>query len=113
MDLSLPPHSRISGIGIDIWVFLSFFSGVNSGLPTPPPSFIRNTSVLWSSAQCYVAAWMGGKFGGEWKQVSVRPSHSAVYPTLSQRNTVNQLQSNTKQKSCHKKRTGFDAIMST
>ena len=66
-----------------------------------------------SSAQCYVAAWMGGKFGGEWKQVSVRPSHSAVYPTLSQRNTVNQLQSNTKQKSCHKKRTGFDAIMST
>ena len=20
----------------------------------------------WNSAQCYVAAWMGGEFGGEW-----------------------------------------------
>ena len=66
-----------------------------------------------NSAQCYTAAWMGGKFGGEWKQVSVRPSHSAVHPTLSQRNTDNQLQSNTKQKGFHKKRTVFDAIMST
>jgi len=24
-----------------------------------------------SSAQCYVAAWMGGEFGGEWIQVYV------------------------------------------
>ena len=21
---------------------------------------------IWNSAQCYVAAWMGGEFGGEW-----------------------------------------------
>ena len=32
-----------------------------------------------NSAQCYVAAWLGGKFGGEWKQVFVWPSHTAVH----------------------------------
>ena len=25
----------------------------------------------WNSAQCYLAAWMGGEFGGEWIQVYV------------------------------------------
>ena len=25
----------------------------------------------WSSAQCYVAAWMGGEFGGEWMRAYV------------------------------------------
>ena len=25
----------------------------------------------WNSAQCYVAAWMGGEFMGEWIQVYV------------------------------------------
>ena len=25
----------------------------------------------WNSVQCYVAAWMGGKSGGEWIYVSV------------------------------------------
>ena len=25
----------------------------------------------WNSAQCYVAAWMGGGFGGEWIHVYV------------------------------------------
>ena len=25
----------------------------------------------WNSAQCYVAAWMGGEFGGEWVHVYV------------------------------------------
>ena len=84
MELSLPPHSRISGISIDIWVFLSFFGGGNSGLPTLPLSFIKNTSVLWSSAQCYLAAWMGGKFGGEWIHVYVWLSTFAVHLKLSQ-----------------------------
>ena len=27
----------------------------------------------WNSAQCYVAAWMGGEFGGEWIYVYVYP----------------------------------------
>ena len=31
----------------------------------------------WNSAQCYVAAWMGGEFGGEWLMVTVWLSHSA------------------------------------
>ena len=25
----------------------------------------------WNSAQCYVAVWMGGEFGGEWIHVYV------------------------------------------
>ena len=24
---------------------------------------------IWNSAQCYVAAWMGGEFGGEWTHI--------------------------------------------
>ena len=33
----------------------------------------------WKSAQCYVAAWMGGKFGGEWIHVYVWLSSFAVH----------------------------------
>ena len=36
--------------------------------------WITNKDLLYSagnSAQCYVAAWMGGKFGGEWIHVYV------------------------------------------
>ena len=32
----------------------------------------------WNSAQCYVAAWLGGEFGREWIHVYVWLSHSAV-----------------------------------
>ena len=31
--------------------------------------WVTNKDLLystWNSAQCYVAAWMGGEFGGEW-----------------------------------------------
>ena len=34
--------------------------------------WISNKDLLYStgnSAQCYVAVWMGGEFGGEWIQV--------------------------------------------
>ena len=27
--------------------------------------------IVWNSAQCDVAAWMGGEFGGEWIHVYV------------------------------------------
>ena len=37
-----------------------------------------------NSAQCYVAAWMEGKFGGEWKYVYVWLSPFAVKLKLSQ-----------------------------
>ena len=36
--------------------------------------WITNNDLLysaWNSAQCYVAAWMGGEFGGEWIHVCV------------------------------------------
>ena len=36
--------------------------------------WITNGNLLygtWNSAQCHVAAWMGGEFGGEWIHVHV------------------------------------------
>jgi len=36
------------------------------------------------TAQCHVAAWMGGEFGGEWIHVYVWLSHFAVHLILSQ-----------------------------
>ena len=43
----------------------------------------------WNSAQCYVAAWMGGEFGGEWMHEDVwlrtrsfRPFRPAVLETI-------------------------------
>ena len=38
----------------------------------------------WNSTQCYVAAWMGGEFGGERIHVYVWPSPFAVHLKLSQ-----------------------------
>ena len=37
----------------------------------------------WNSAQCYVAAWMGGESGGEQMHVCVWLSPSAVHLKLS------------------------------
>ena len=49
--------------------------------------WIINQVLLYStgnSAQCYVAVWMGGEFGGEWIQVYVWLSPFAVHLKLSQ-----------------------------
>ena len=49
--------------------------------------WITNKDLLYStgnSAQCYVAAWMEGEFGGKWIQVYVWLSPSAVHLILSQ-----------------------------
>ena len=49
--------------------------------------WITNKVLLCStgnSAQCYVAAWMGGEFGGEWIPVYVWLSPFAVHLKLSQ-----------------------------
>ena len=46
-----------------------------------------NKDLLYStqnSAQCNVAAWMGGEFGGEWIHVHVWLSLFAVHVKLSQ-----------------------------
>ena len=48
--------------------------------------WISNKDLLnstWNSAQCYVAAWMGGEFGGEWKHVYVCLSPFSVHGKLS------------------------------
>ena len=47
----------------------------------------NNKDLLYStgnSAQYYVAAWMGGEFGGEWIHVNVWLSHPALQLKLSQ-----------------------------
>ena len=47
--------------------------------------WITNKALLYSagnSTQCYVAAWMGEEFGGEWTHVWLRPF--AVHLKLSQ-----------------------------
>ena len=49
--------------------------------------WITNKDLLYSTgnaAQCYVAAWMGGEFGGEWIHVYVQLSPFAVHVKLSQ-----------------------------
>ena len=61
---------------------------------------LQNTG---NSAQCYVAAWMGGEFGREWTHVYVRLSPFAVHLKLVHI-TVNQLYSNTKEKVKKKKK---------
>ena len=48
--------------------------------------WIINQVLLYStgnSAQCYVAVWMGGEFGGEWIQVYIWLSPFAVHLKLS------------------------------
>ena len=49
--------------------------------------WVTNRALLcstWNSAQCCVAAWMGGKFRGKWRDVHVWLSPFAVYLKLSQ-----------------------------
>ena len=49
--------------------------------------WITNKDLLYSarnSAQCYVAAWMGGESGGEWIYAYAWLSHFAVHLKLSQ-----------------------------
>ena len=53
----------------------------------PYLKWITNKNLLHStgnSAQYYVAAWMGGEFGGEWTHVYVQLNPFAVYLKLSQ-----------------------------
>ena len=59
--------------------------------------WITNKDLLYStgnSAQCYVAAWMGGEFGGEWIRVYIWLIPFAVH--LNYHNIVNCLYSNIK-----------------
>ena len=49
--------------------------------------WITNKDLLyntWNSAQCYVAAWMGGEFGREWVPIYVWLSPFTVHLQLSQ-----------------------------
>ena len=57
-------------------IFMIFFC-IKKSLSICPLSSTGN------SARCYVAAWMGGEFGGEWIHVCVRLSPFAVHLKLS------------------------------
>ena len=49
--------------------------------------WVSNKGLLYSpgdSAQCYVEAWVGGEFGGEWIQVYVWLGPFTVHLKLSQ-----------------------------
>ena len=49
--------------------------------------WITNKDLLYgtgNSAQCYVAAWIGGESGGEWIHVHVWLSPFPAHPKLSQ-----------------------------
>ena len=64
----------VQEFGMDMYTLLYF-------------KWITNKDLLYStgnSAQCYVVAWTGGKFGGEWIHVYVWLSPFAVYLKLSQ-----------------------------
>ena len=53
----------------------------------PYSKWITNKDLLystWNSAQCYVAAWMGGGFGGEWIHIGVWLTPFAVHLKLPQ-----------------------------
>ena len=39
---------------------------------------------MWNSAQCYVTAWIGGKFGREWIHLYVWLGPFAIHLKLSQ-----------------------------
>ena len=52
-----------------------------------PLKWITNKDLLystWTSVPCYVAAWMGGEFGGEWVHVRTWLSPFAVHLQLSE-----------------------------
>ena len=60
--------------GMDVYTFLYL-------------KWITNKALLystWNSAQCYVAAWIGGEFGGGWIHVYVWLPPFAIHLTLSQ-----------------------------
>ena len=62
MNLCLPGEWIIRELGMDMYTLLCL-------------KWITNKDILYStgnSAQCYVPAWMGAGFGGEWIHVYVR-----------------------------------------
>ena len=59
--------------GTDMYILI-YFKWMNKNL-------LNNT---WNYTQCYVVAWIGGEFGGEWIQVYVWLSPFAVHVKLSQ-----------------------------
>ena len=54
-----------------------------------PPTVLKKNLIKkwvkcsWNSTQCYVAAWMGGEFGGKWIHVYVWLNPVSVHPKLS------------------------------
>ena len=57
--------------GVDMYtlLYLKWITKTTTTTTTTKNKMDNNKALLYStgnSAQCYVAAWMGGEFGGEW-----------------------------------------------
>ena len=77
------------------FVYLTTY--ISSFFPEYKPSQNNLLYSTGNSAQCYIAAWTGGEFGGEWIQVCVRLSPFAIYLKLPQLLTIiNHLYANIK-----------------
>ena len=87
------PWRRDGEFGMVVYTLLYFKWITNKDL-------LYNT---WNSAQCYMAAWMGVEFGGEWISVRVCSAVPLLF-TWNYHNTVNQLDPNTKLKVKKKKK---------
>ena len=94
----LRPVSELSPWNDNVCPFLRIFRAFGMDMYTQIYlQWITNKDLLYStgdSAQCYVAAWMGGEFGGEWIHVCVCLSPFTVHLKLS--HCLFQLCSNTK-----------------
>ena len=58
-------------LGTDMYILLHLKRIVNEDLQYS----------TWNSSQCYVAAWMGGEFGGEWIHVYARLNPFTAHPS--------------------------------
>ena len=67
-------EGTVRDFGMNIYILLCLKWITNKELPC----------CTWNSAPCYVAAWMGGEFGGEWTHVCVWLSPFTVQLKLSQ-----------------------------
>ena len=75
MNLRLQGEGIVREFGMVIYTLLQLKCTTNKDL-------LYST---WNSAQCYVPAWMGGGFGGDWISVYVWLSPFPVHLKLSHR----------------------------
>ena len=84
LELSVEAFLRQRHVDKEILVGTSLYKSFFSLILDLAFIFIIILHNIWNSTPCYVAAWMGGEFGGEWIHVYVWLSLFAVDLKLSQ-----------------------------